>query len=247
MRSLVARVLIITVGAAVLTACAGKGGSVVATIAPTASSTPDICGPENVKGAAGAVNEFMRRYDDESVLASNVPRSQLAPHIASLQTIRRGAQDQRVPPCLTELKRLQLVHMNTVINTLLAFLGGGSQSGVAQGIETARQQHDEYVLELARIMGVTPVVVTRPPTQAATAGAAPGPGMVALNPGPFPVNLRAAPSADADLVTTLDVGASVTALAASSDGQWYQVVVPGRPQETAWVVATEVRLVSATP
>jgi hypothetical protein len=137
--------------------------------------------------------------------------------------------------------------MNTVINTLLAFLGGGSQSGVSQGIETARQQHDEYVLELARIMGVTPVVVTRPPTQAATPGVAPGPGIVALNPGPFPINLRAAPSNDADLVTTLDVGQSVTALAASSDGQWYQVVVPGRPDATAWVFATEVRLVSATP
>jgi hypothetical protein len=189
----------------------------------------------------------MRRFDDESVLASNVPRSQLAPHISGLQTIRRAAQDQRVPACLTELKRLQLVHMNTVINTLLGFLGGGSQTGVTQGIDTARQQHDAYVLELARIMGVTPVVVTRPPTQPATQIAVPGPGLVAVNPGPFPINLRAAPSLDADLVTTLDVGQSVNALAASSDGQWYQVVVPGRPDATAWVLATEVRLVSATP
>jgi hypothetical protein len=43
------------------------------------------------------------------------------------------------------------------------------------------------------------------------------------------------------------VGASVSALAASSDGQWYQVVVPGRPDETAWVLATDVRLVTGTP
>jgi hypothetical protein len=238
--------MLVALCAIVLSAC-GAQGTAVATLAPTASGTPDICSPDNIKGAAGAVNEFMRQYDDESVLASNVPRSQLAPHIASLQAIRRKAQDQRVPACLTELKRLQLVHMNTVINTLLAFLGGGSQSGVSQGIETARQQHDEYVLELARIMGVTPVVVTRPPTQAVTPGVAPGPGIVALNPGPFPVNLRAAPSSDADLVTTLDVGASVTALAASSDGQWYQVVVPGKADQTAWVLATEVRLVTGTP
>lgn len=242
-----ARVLTLSLLALILAACGAQGGPAAATSVPTASSTPDICSPDNIKGAAGAVNEFMRRYDDESVLASNVPRSQLAPHISSLQTIRRGAQDQRVPPCLTELKRLQLVHMNTVINTLLAFLGGGSQTGVTQGIETARQQHDDYVLELARIMGVTPVVVTRPPTQAATAAAIPGPGILAVNPGPFPINLRAAPSVDADLVTTLDVGQSVTALAASSDGQWYQVVVPGRPDATAWVIATEVRLVSGTP
>ena len=228
MRSLAARILFITAGALVLAAC-GAQGTRAATVVPTASRTPDYLQPREHQGAAGAVNEFMRRFDDESVLASNVPRSQLAPHISALQTIRRGAQDQRVPVCLTELKQLQLVHMNTVINTLLAFLGGGSQSGVSQGIETARQQHDEYVLELARLMGVTPVVVTPPPTQAVTPGVAPGPGIVAVNPGPFPVNLRAAPSADGDLVTTLDVGQSVTALAASSDGQWYQVVVPGAP------------------
>jgi hypothetical protein len=96
-------------------------------------------------------------------------------------------------------------------------------------------------------MGVTPVVVTRPPTAAVTPGVAPGPGIVALNPGPFPINLRSGPSTDSDLVTTLDVGQSVTALAASSDGQWYQVVVPGKPDQTAWVLATEVKLVSATP
>ena len=246
MKSFATTILAVLLAALVLAACGGQA-TPAATELPSASPTIDVCGPENIKGAAGAVNEFMRRFDDESVLSSNVPRSQLAPHISALQTIRRGAQDQRVPSCLTQLKQLQLIHMNTVINTLLAFLGGGSQSGVSQGIETARQQHDEYVLELARLMGVTPVVLTPPPTQAVTPGALPGPGLVAVNPGPFPVNLRSAPSADGDLVTTLDVGASVNALAASSDGQWYQVVVPGRPDETAWVLATDVRLVTGTP
>ncbi|HEY5983097.1 MAG TPA: hypothetical protein VIU38_06450 [Anaerolineales bacterium] len=231
--------------AVMLSACAGQTPTSTAT--PAASPTVDFCSPDYVKGAAGAINEFMRRFDDASVLASNVPRSQLAPHIETLQSIRRDAQDQRVPACLTKLKQLQLVHMNTVINTLLAFLGGGSQNGVNQGIETARQQHDDYVLELARLMGVTPVVVTPPPTPVVTPGVQPGPGIVAINPGPFPINLRGTPASDGALVYTLDVGQSVTALAASSDGQWYQVVVPGRPDETAWVLATEVRLVAATP
>lgn len=246
MRSFASNIFAVLIASLVLTACGGRSAP-EATLAPTASATFDYCSSENVRGAAGAVNEFMRRFDDGSVLASNVPRSQLAPHISALQDIRRGAQDQGVPSCLTELKRLQLVHMNTVINTLLAFLGGGSQSGVTQGIEVARQQHDDYVLELARLMGVTPVVLTPPPTQPVTPGAVPGPGIVAINPGPFPINLRATPAGDGDLVATLDVGQSVTALAASSDGQWYQVVVPGRPDETAWVLATDVRLVNATP
>jgi hypothetical protein len=80
--------MLFALGALTLAAC-GAQGAPAATLAPTASSTPDICSPGNIKGAAGAVNEFMRQYDDESVLASNVPRSQLAPHIASLQAIRR--------------------------------------------------------------------------------------------------------------------------------------------------------------
>jgi len=246
MKRIATYVIVASAAVLILTACGGQAAPTV-TPSPAVSPTFDICSPANIKGAAGAVNEFMRQFDDESVLASNVPRGQLAPHISALQGIRRGAQDQRVPGCLTQLKQLQLVHMNTVINTLLAFMGGGSQSGVTQGIEVARQQHDEYVLELARIMGVTPVVVTPPPTQPVTPGAVPGPGIVAVNPGPFPINLRASPSLDGELVTTLDVGQSVTALAASSDGQWYQVVVPGKPDQTAWVLATEVRLVEATP
>jgi hypothetical protein len=221
----------------------------------TIVATPDVCAPPLVKLAAGQVNEFTQQFDDESALASNVSRTELPPYIAGLQGIRRAAQNQAVPACLMQLKQLQLTHMNTVITTMLAFLGGGDQSGISQGMGVARQQHDQYVLELARILDVTPTVVTPPPTVAVTPQAtqptpptAPaGTGMLAVNPGPYPINLRAAPSKDARLVTTLDVGKSVVAVAETADGQWLQVLVPDHPDQMAWVLATDVRLGSPTP
>jgi hypothetical protein len=45
--------------------------------------------------------------------------------------------------------------MNTVINTLVAFMGGADQAAVDQGIALARDQHDQYTLELARLLGLT--------------------------------------------------------------------------------------------
>jgi hypothetical protein len=53
------------------------------------------------------------------------------------------------------LKLYQVSHMNTVINTLIAFMGGADQAAVDQGIALARDQHDRYTLELARLLGLT--------------------------------------------------------------------------------------------
>jgi hypothetical protein len=60
--------------------------------------------------------------------------------------------------------------MNTVINTLIAFLGGSDQKTVDQGIALARQQHDQYTLELARLLGLTvePATIISPATETPT-------------------------------------------------------------------------------
>jgi hypothetical protein len=102
----------------------------------------------------------MREFDDAATLASNVPREQLSTSIADLQRIRREAEDELVPPCLTQLKAYQVQHMNSVIGTLIAFLGGTDQQSLDQGITLARQQHDQYTLELAKVLGLTVVAVT---------------------------------------------------------------------------------------
>ncbi len=122
-------------------------------IIPTA--TPDPCAEENIEGEVAKVHKFMREFDDASVLAANMPREQLADAIAGLQKIRRDAEEKLVPQCLVILKTYQIAHMNTVINTLIAFLGSSNQAIIDQGIALARQQHDQYTLELARVLGLT--------------------------------------------------------------------------------------------
>jgi hypothetical protein len=110
----------------------------------------------------------MREFDDASMLAANEPREQLSDAIANLQRIRRESEDQPIPACLATLKTYQIAHMNTVINTLIAFMGGSDQDIVNQGSNTARAQHDMYTMELARVMGITPVPIESLITPSAT-------------------------------------------------------------------------------
>jgi hypothetical protein len=177
----------------------------------------------------------------------------LATRIAALQSIRRQAQVQSAPGCVAQLKQLQLTHMNTVIDTMLAFMSRGDQGAVAQGVEAGRAQHDQYVLELARVMGIPAAAVTPRPTLSAASPPEGTPvdagqsAFVALNPGPVPITLRAVPATAGEAVATLPVGGSATALGGSTDGEWIQVVVPDHPYQTAWVLASLVQITVPTP
>src|SRR6266508_5608315 len=133
-------------------------------VSPTISTTPDPCSPGQIEAEVQKVHSHMREFDDASILASNMPREQLSTSIADLQRIRREAEDELVPACLTDLKTYQVQHMNSVINTLIAFMGGADQQSLDQGIALARQQHDQYTLELARLLGLTVVPATPPPS-----------------------------------------------------------------------------------
>ncbi|MEP0804587.1 MAG: hypothetical protein HRF47_03820 [Chloroflexota bacterium] len=128
---------------------------VVTATPPPATPTPDPCAPENIQAEVQKIHAYMREFDDASTLAASRPRQELAASIADLQRIRRNAEDQPTPSCLAMLKLYQVSHMNTVINTLIAFMGGADQAAVDQGIALARDQHDRYTLELARLLGLT--------------------------------------------------------------------------------------------
>ena len=138
--------------------------SVISTTTPiptfTSTMTPDPCAAGNVEKAVDKVHSHMREFDDASALAANLPREQLNGSIANLQKIRRDAEDEPIPACLTNLKDYQIQHMNSVIATLIAFMGGANQQDLDKGISIARQQHDQYTLELARILGLTIVPAT---------------------------------------------------------------------------------------
>lgn len=147
-----------------LSAC----GNNIPTSAPSATSTPDPCAPENIEVEVQKVHKFMREFDDASSLAASRPREELADAISDLQRIRREAEDQVIPHCLGDLKTYQVSHMNSVINTLVAFMGGSDQQIVDQGIALAREQHDQYTLELARLLGLTIEAATVIPPPAET-------------------------------------------------------------------------------
>jgi len=136
------------------------------TIEPTLvpSSTPDPCSTAQIEVEVQKVHAHMREFDDASTLASNLPLQELSGSIANLQKIRREAEDEPIPLCLTDLKKYQITHMNTVIGTLIGFLGGADQQTLEQSIVLAREQHDQYTLELARLLGLTVVPATPAPT-----------------------------------------------------------------------------------
>lgn len=128
---------------------------VVTATPPPATNTPDPCAPENIEAEVHKIHAYMREFDDASTLAASRPREELAASIVDLQRIRREAEDQPTPSCLATLKTYQVSHMNAVINTLISFMGGADQATVDQGIGLARDQHDKYTLELARLLGIT--------------------------------------------------------------------------------------------
>ena len=129
---------------------------------PAASATPDPCVLPQLETEVQKIHKHMREFDDAAILASNMPREQLSGSIADLQRIRREAEDELTPGCLTNLKAFQVQHMNSVITTLIAFMAGTDQQSLDQGIAIARDLHDQYTLELARLLGLTVVPATAP-------------------------------------------------------------------------------------
>jgi hypothetical protein len=226
-----------------LSACAAQP-TVVAPPIPT--STPDLCSPGMLPDEVGKVHKYMREFDDASLLAANTPRDQLTTVISDMQRIHREAEDQIVPPCLANLKQVQIVHMKTVIETLVTFLSGSNQDILAQGIDLARQQHNQYALEYARLLGLT-VVVLPTNTPDSTVTDTPQPANVitylALNSGADAVNIYAEPSESASVVAVLPPGASTRALSQSDDQLWLIVELPGQPGQTGWISASRVTLV----
>lgn len=145
------QILIIAL-ALTLSACGGNNATppiVEATL------TPDPCTGLALGDSVKPINDLQREFDDASALAANLPREQLSDTITNLQRIRRAAEDTNPPSCLAALKKHQLAHMNAVIETLLAFVGGADKGALTTGIAQAQASHDQYTLELARLIGIT--------------------------------------------------------------------------------------------
>jgi len=247
--------LIILAAVLLLVACGQAEPVATPTLVPTATvtSTPDPCSQENITVEIQAVHRLMREFDDASALSANTSREQLKPIIADLQRIRRDAEDQKVPVCLKAFKELQLVHMNTFIQTLIAFMGGSDQETVNQGIGLSRQLHDQYMIEMARLQGVIipPTLIPIPTigTPGATSEAeVPTPSVaIVTNPGPSTVALLITAALDAQNVGMLGVGQSALALGQTANGSWIMIEIPSQPGRTAWVYAALIQLSGPGP
>ena len=131
---------------------------------PTTNAAEDPCSTQNIPVTVQPVNDLMREFDDAAQLASNLPAQELPDVISDLQRIRRNAEDLKIPACLGTLKTHLVNHMNLMIQTLLAFVGGADQEALSNGLAQARQAHDLYSLEIVRLLGVTlaPITATAP-------------------------------------------------------------------------------------
>jgi hypothetical protein len=135
----------------------------IPTAASMVTATPDPCATENLPVEVGKINSIMQEFDDAAVVAASAPREGLTGPIAELQRIRRNAEDQPIPACLKTLKEIQLAHMSVVIETLMAFMDKANQESIDKGIALARQLHDQYLVEMAKLLGVTVVPLTNTP------------------------------------------------------------------------------------
>ena len=221
----------------------------VASLTPSSTATPDLCSTSNLPNTIKPVNDLTRQFDDYSALARSAPQSQMMEVIPPLQSIRRTAEDQVLPACLQQLKSYQISYMDTFIQTTLAFESiSGNPNGLtaemAQAIKTgmaqAEQYHDQYLIEMARLLGVTVVPSSTPilgipnPGVTGTSTSTPLP-ITITNPGTGPINLHSSPSLTSSVLGKLDVGAAATAIGKSADGDWLLIQIPKQTGKTAWL------------
>jgi predicted component of type VI protein secretion system len=105
----------------------------------------------------------MIKFDKLSTDAAQSQREDLPDKIIELEDLLQAAKDQQVAPCLQTLKDHQLKHMQLVIDTLHAFLDGADKKTLDDMIQQARDEHDAYALELARLLKLDIATVTPTP------------------------------------------------------------------------------------
>lgn len=132
--------------------------------------TPEmnLCAPGFVAEVVKPLTALMQAFDDTTDIAYYMPRPQVSAQITELQSYRRQVTMIEVPSCLLQLKAAQIKYMDSVINTLLAFLGGAKGEVTISGLEISLQFRARYENELTNLLGVTST--PRPTTIALSEG-----------------------------------------------------------------------------
>ncbi|MBX3047722.1 MAG: SH3 domain-containing protein [Anaerolineales bacterium] len=206
-----------------------------------------ICGPGNLPAAYWRLDSSLREFDDVRQLAINVPRVEISNQIREMQSIRRGVEELVVPSCLGELKRLETVYMDRVIDILLGFVGGAESSLVLQGLEGTSEMRAQVEEEMILLRGST---LTPSPTSFELSQVIPVTGTKATSVAVATetpliiyahvshsggVNLRQGPGVNYTFWTILQPGVEVLVLGASQDHEWLLVQTLDVEPEIGWV------------
>ncbi len=210
--------------------------SATSTVTPTPSfpPTPGPCAPGPIQVEAQKVHAVMRAFDDTHYVANLTPQDQLGDRILQLEEYRRNAEDLAVPECVLTLKQTSVAYMNSVIGYLGYFMGRGDNEMIAQMILNSQQIRTAYNAELTRLMTFgtpTPIVpfASLAPTLAAMINNDTHQG----------INLRSAPSLDADIIEFLLPGESAFVIGRTETGDWLLVEYN---YQQLWVYASVVNL-----
>ncbi len=166
---------------------------------PLSTATPDLCSTENMPETIAGLEKLSREFEDIYNIAAITPSAQLTPLTTELQRVRREAEDYDVPACLIVLKEYQIDSMNAYIEALMALIAalqvnvepvaGMTQQQYDQAVSDALSPYyalanqrindassltNKYIVEKARLLGVTlvptptapPVIGTDTPTPA---------------------------------------------------------------------------------
>ncbi len=230
------------------------------------------CAPEMLGGTMKPLQGLMRAFDDGTELAYHMPRPQVSEEIAQLQDYRREVADLDIPSCLLELKEAQVAYMDSVINNLLAFLGGASGDVTVSGLETSAKIRDQYEHIVVDLLGITstprpthltmiqprshstptavipvtgpiPTTTTQSMPQSTEPPATPTPLIaLAIVTNPEGVNVRHGPGVFHTYSEIISLGEEIPVIGRSIDAQWLLVLDPETRRATGWVYAPLVEL-----
>ncbi|MFN8410890.1 MAG: hypothetical protein U0Z26_00745 [Anaerolineales bacterium] len=168
------------------------------TPAPAITATSDPCADANIAVSISDFEKLSREFEDIYNIAAITASNQLTPLTTDLQRVRREAEDYSAPSCLSTLKGLQINYMNAYIEALMTLIAALQvkvdplpnmtqaqydqamndalspyYSRASQLVTEAAALQNKYVIEKARLLGVTlaptptsvlPVQITATPT-----------------------------------------------------------------------------------
>jgi hypothetical protein len=191
-------IVVIAIGAYLVRSVMLKDDAPVSTNTeqPSLAATADPCAPENIAATIAGLEKSTREFKDIYDIAAITLSTQLTPLVTDLQRVRREAEDYPTPVCLQLLKEYQIGSMNSSIEALKTLITA-SQVSVQPVPSMTQEQYDQavndtltqyyalanqhiaeasnlenkYIIEKARLLGVTlpPTVTAAPPIVPATA------------------------------------------------------------------------------